>query len=129
MKLRRTASVLLSTALLAGCATIGEVDLSDEVCASTFRGQIASILAGQGENEEEAQAIAQRAVVAMDFGGAGRRPFVVGSRTTDYTFFVQKKKEGCLLRLLSRERGFTRYTNDITYIDSRKLPGCLCRAD
>ena len=123
--MRIAAAAVLLSALLAACATVGEVDLSDEACAATFRRQIASILAGQGEEPDEAETMAQRAVVGMGFG-PGLRPFVVGSRTTDYTFFVDRKKTGCLLRLLSRERGLVRYSNDVTYIDSRPLPGCRC---
>jgi len=115
--------------LSGGCATIGELDLSDESCAAIFRSQIASILVSQGEKEAEAAALGQRAVVDLGFGNPGLRPFVVGSRTTDYTFFVQKKKSGCVLRLLSRERGFTRYTNDVTYIETRALPACRCTAE
>lgn len=126
MRIGLAPAAALSAALLASCATIGEVDLSDEACAADFRGQIASILAAQGEKVEEADAIARRAVVDMAFGHVGLRPFVIGSRTTDYTFFVQKKESGCLLRLLSRERGFTTYTNNVTYIDTRPLAGCRC---
>jgi hypothetical protein len=131
MKLRVPGIVLLSSVALlpAGCATIGQIDLSDEGCATDFRAQIVSILVEQGETPDVAAGLGQRAVEDVGFGEVGLRPFVVGSRTTDYTFFVQKKKIGCLLRLLSRQRGFTRYTNDITYIASRTLTKCRCSAE
>jgi len=127
----RLAAPALFSALLvfSGCATIGELDLSDEKCAADFRSQIASILVSQGEKPAEAEALGQRAALEIGFGSPGLRPFVVGSRTTDYTFFVEKKKAGCLLRLLSRERGFTVYTNDITYIETRSVPACRCLAE
>ncbi len=124
-----TAGLAALLLALAGCATIGQVDLSNEACAESFRSQIASILVAQGEKEEDAQPLAQRAVVELGFGDPGLRPFVIGSRTTDYTFFVQKKKSGCFLRLLSRERGFTTYTNDITYIATRAVPACPCAGE
>jgi hypothetical protein len=127
---RARAALATATAILfAGCATIGQIDLSDERCAGDFRTQIASILVEQGETPDVAAELGQRAVEDVGFGEAGQRPFVVGSRTTDYTFFVQKKKRGCLLRLLSRRRGFSRYTNDITYIASRALTRCRCSAE
>jgi hypothetical protein len=127
---RRAFPAIVATLLVGvGCATIGELDLSDEKCAATFRSQIASILVSQGEKEEDALALGQRATVDLGFDGPGLRPFVIGSRTTDYTFFVQKKTSACLLRLLSRERGFTVYANNITYIETRELPACRCIAE
>ena len=123
------AAALGAASFLAACATIGEVDLSDEACAANFRDQLASILVAQGEPPEGAAAMAQRAVVDVGFGDLGLRPFVVGSRTTEYTLFVQKKKAGCLLRLLSRQRGFETYTNDVTYIATRPLPACRCSTE
>lgn len=115
--------------LLSGCATVAEVDLSDPGCAETFRRQMVSILVEEGEKPEEAGEVAHRAATMLSYGVNGVRPFVVGSRTTDYTFFVDRKKSGCLLRLLSRQRGFTRLTNDITYIASRPLSGCRCSSE
>ncbi len=122
-------AILAALMIFSGCATIGELDLSDEKCAADFRSQIAAILVSQGEKREEAEALGQRAAVEIGFGNPGLRPFVVGSRTTDYTFFVQKKRSGCLLRLLSRQRGFTAYTNDVTYIETRTLPACRCSGE
>jgi hypothetical protein len=45
---------------------------------------------------------------------------------SDYAFFVQKKGSECLLRLYGRQKGFVRYTNNMTYIATRKLPPCRC---
>lgn len=120
---------LLAALALAGCATVAQVDLDDPACAATFRAQLASILEQEGEKREDAEGIAHRASIDVAFGEVGMRPFVVGSRTTDYTFFVERKKSGCLLRLLSRQKGFTRYTNDITYIATRPLTGCRCTTE
>lgn len=38
-------------------------------------------------------------------------------------FFVERKGEECLLRLYGRQKGFTRYTNNLTYIRTRDLSG------
>jgi len=121
--------LLAAAAGLGGCATVAQVDLEDPACSATFRAQLASILVQEGEKSEEAEEIAHRASVEVAFGDVGMRPFVVGSRTTDYTFFVQRRKSGCALRLLSRQKGFTRYTNDITYIATRPLTGCRCTTE
>jgi len=64
----------------------------------------------------------------IEFAQLGPRPFVVSSSSgADYEFFVQKKKQGCLLRLFGRTKGFTSYTNNLTYIATRPLPGCACQ--
>ena len=100
--------------------------MSDPACGAAFREQVASILVEEKETPEDAALLAQRAALELSYGEAGVRPFSVVSRTSDYTFFVQKKKGGCLLRLVSRQKGFTVYTNDITYIATRPLTGCRC---
>ena len=123
------AGLLAALAVFGGCATVAEVDLGDPACAATFRAQLASILVQEGEKGEDAEEIAHRASIDVAFGDVGVRPFVVGSRTTDYTFFVQRRKSGCALRLLSRQKGFTRYTNDVTYIATRPLTGCRCTTE
>ena len=123
------AGIAAALLLFAGCATVAEVDLSDPACAETFRRQMVSILVQEGEKPDEAEEVAHRAATMLSYGVNGVRPFAIGSRTTDYTFFVDRRKPGCLLRLLSRQRGFTRYTNDITYIATRPLPGCRCSSD
>jgi hypothetical protein len=112
-----------------GCATVAQVELNDPACESVFQDEMASILVEEGEKPDDARVIAHRAAEEVSFGDVGVRPFSVGSRTTDYTFFVQKKKSGCLLRLVSRQKGFTVYTNDVTYIASRPLTGCLCATE
>ena len=45
---------------------------------------------------------------------------------TDYSLFVEPTDEGCLLRLCGRQKGFTSYTNNITWIETRPLPACRC---
>ncbi|HET9794428.1 MAG TPA: hypothetical protein VFS34_08190 [Thermoanaerobaculia bacterium] len=125
----RIGAAAAAIAVLAGCATIGRVDLADESCAESFRSQIASILVAQGEDGGEARALGKRTVLDLGYRDPGPRPFVVRSRTTDYTFFVQQKKSGCLLRLLRREREFATYTNDVTFIETRRLPGCSCASE
>lgn len=115
--------------LLSGCASVARVDLTDPPCDAAFREQLASILVEEGETPSDAGGIAHRAALDVSDGDAGVRPFSVVSRAADYTFFVQKKKTGCLLRLVSRRKGFTVYTNDVTYIASRPLGGCRCATE
>jgi hypothetical protein len=119
----------LLVAAAAGCATVAQVELGDPACQSVFQDQMASILVQEGEKPDDARAIAHRAAEEVSYGDVGVRPFSIGSRTTDYTFFVQKKKSACMLRLVSRQKGFTVYTNDVTYIASRPLTGCLCATE
>ncbi len=120
-------SAAVITAL--GCTTMAAVtNLRDQPCQHNFATALAEILIAEGEQPERAQAVithAERLGTAFDFGP---RPFSVSSQSgTDYSFFVQKKGEQCLLRLYGRSRGFMRYTNNLTYIQTTELSGCQCR--
>ncbi len=120
---------LASLLVAAGCASVAEIpNLSDDACRRSFQDGLASILVEQHETPEVAQALAERTRITLERGGVGPRPFFVSSSSgTDYGFFVQKKKNTCLLRLYGRQKGFTSYTNNLTYIATRPLPGCACR--
>ncbi len=114
--------------LLSGCATVAQITtLSDESCRQRVRGQLESILVEEGEQPETANRLAVNTTVVLATGALGPRPFGVSSPSgTDYSFFVQRKSETCLLRLYGRRKGFTRYTNNLTYISTRSLEGCAC---
>jgi hypothetical protein len=111
-----------------GCTTIAHVvNLKDAPCAASFETGLSSILTEQGEKSDVAQTLAHRAYRINTTADYGPRPFYVGAPSgTDYAFFVQKKDDRCLLRLYGRQKGFTSYTNNLTYISTRELPGCAC---
>lgn len=101
--------------------------LSDESCRQRVRGQLEAILLEEGEPPEMANRLAVNTTVVLATGSLGPRPFGVSSPSgADYSFFVQRKDETCLLRLYGRQKGFTRYTNNLTYISTRPLDGCAC---
>jgi len=84
-----------------GCTTVAQVtSLSDQNCLHTFVDRMSSILFEQGEKASPSGA--------------------------DYGFFVEQKSSDCLLRLFSWQKGFTRYRNNLTYIATRSLTGCMC---
>lgn len=88
---------------------------------------LSEILAEQGENADAAAALAQDTLAQLARGARGPRPFLVEAPSgTDYVFFVDKKADGCLLRLYGRRHGFVSYTNNLTWIATRPLPGCEC---
>src|SRR5271169_2820515 len=111
-----------------GCTTVARIqNLAEPACQSTFSAALSTILVEQGEKAEMADTLADRAVRNMALVDLGPRPFFVASPSgTDYTFFVQYKKAGCLLRLYGRQRGFWSYTNNLTYIATKPIPRCLC---
>jgi uncharacterized protein YceK len=111
-----------------GCTSVAQLtNLADPSCSATFQTQLASVLVQEGETAETAQALAQSTDLALSSGRVGPRPFLVSSpKGTDYSFFIQPKKSGCFLRLYGRQRGFTSYTNNLTYIATRPLSGCAC---
>ncbi len=103
------------------------VDLGADPCAGSFQDQLASVLVEQGEKPEVATHLARQTRAALALQDRGPRPFLVSSPSgADYTFFVQRKHAGCLLRLYGRQKGFERYTNNLTYISTRALAGCNC---
>lgn len=118
----------LGCVLLSGCTTVAQITtLSDESCHRTVQGQLESILLEEGEQPEVANRLAVNTTVVLATGSLGPRPFGVSSSSgADYSFFVQLKGDQCLLRLYGRRKGFTRYTNNLTYIATRSLEGCTC---
>jgi len=121
--------LLVGGCLAGGCATVAQVDnLSDDSCRRSFEEALASILVAEREAPPAAEELAQRTRRLLERGRLGPRPFLVSSSSgADYEFFVEEKKSGCLLRLYGRQKGFVSYTNNLTYIATRPLPGCLCR--
>ena len=111
-----------------GCTTVAQVtSLSDQNCRHTFVDRMSSILVEEGEKPEVADKLAESTTTVLIIGSLGPRPFLVASPSgTDYGFFVEQKSSDCLLRLFSRQKGFTRYRNNLTYIATRSLTGCMC---
>jgi hypothetical protein len=120
---------LAAAIVTAGCTTIAQVENLIEVqCSASLESGLTSILAEQGEKGEVAETLAHRTYLMLLKAGLGPRPFLVAAPSgTDYTFFIQKKRERCLLRLYGRQKGFMSYTNNLTYISTRELSGCICK--
>ena len=110
------------------CTTVAQVTtLSDQNCRHTFVDGMSSILVEEGEQYDVADKLAESTTTVLSTGSLGPRPFLVASPSgTDYGFFVQQKSSDCLLRLFSRQKGFMRYSNNLTYIATRPLDGCMC---
>jgi hypothetical protein len=125
-----TEKVLVAVVMLVigGCATVAQVTtLSDQNCRHTFVDRLSSILVQEGEKQEVADKLAESTTAVLSTGSLGPRPFLLASPSgADYGFFVEQKSSDCLLRLFSRQKGFTRYRNNLTYIATRSLTGCMC---
>jgi hypothetical protein len=111
-----------------GCATVAQVtSLSDQNCRHTFVDGMSSILVEQGEKQDVANKLAESTTAVLLTGSLGPRPFLVASPSgADYGFFVEQTSSECLLRLFSRQKGFMRYRNNLTYIATVSLTGCMC---
>jgi hypothetical protein len=114
--------------VFSGCTTVAQVTtLSDQNCRRTFVDRMSSILVEEGERPEVAEKLTASTTTVLSTGSLGPRPFVVASPSgSDYGFFVEQKSSECLLRLFSRQKGFTRYSDNLTYIATRQLNGCMC---
>lgn len=112
-----------------GCTTMATVtNVRDQPCRQNFAAALSNILVEEGEEPERAQKIVDHPEMIGSVFDYGPRPFSVSSQSgTDYSFFVEKKDEVCLLRLYGRQKGFTRYTNNLTYIRTKELSGCQCK--
>jgi hypothetical protein len=121
------AGVLLAV-FASGCVSVARVaSLDDPACREAFATSLSAILVEQGEAPDVAAALAGRATATSALFDMGPRPFLVASSSgTDYSFFVEAKPAGCLLRLYQRQKGFRSYTNDITYIATRPIAACEC---
>lgn len=125
----RIAACGATVAWLAGCTTtMGQLtNAGESTCAAALQGALEDVLVAQGETAPDAAALASRARHTLAQVRLGPRPFRVAAPSgTDYAFFVEPTREACVLRLYGRQRGFTRYTNNLTWIDSRPLTGCDC---
>ncbi len=113
---------------IGGCTTVAQVtSLSDQDCRHTFVDRMSSILVDQGEKQDVAGKLAESTTTVLSSGSLGPRPFWVASPSgADYGFFIEEKSSDCLLRLFSRQKGFTRYRNNLTYIATSSLTGCIC---
>ncbi len=131
LEIRRTVllSLLLAAVLSTRCAHVAQVDsLDDAVCSNEFEQSLSSIFITQAEKPEVARDLAYRTYMVLTRTDRGPRPFFVSSPSgTDYTFFVDKKRDRCLLRLYGKQKGFMSYTNNLTYIATRQLSVCSCR--
>ena len=114
--------------LVSGCTTVAQVTtFSNPACNDAFVGGLAGILVEQKEEPQVADRLASRSTDMIKTGYLGPRPFMVGSPSgADYSFFVEKKENACLLRLYGRQKGFVSYTNNLTYIATRPLAPCQC---
>jgi hypothetical protein len=121
-------SLVALTLFAAGCASVAQVtNISDPACREAFHDALSSILTAEGEKPDVAEKLVSHALTILPTGLVGPRPFLVSSPSgVDYELFVQSKRSGCLLRLYARQKGFTRYTNNLTYIQTRSLPACGC---
>ena len=121
-------AILAAWLSTSACATVARVtNLDSESCKESFGGAIASALVAQGETRDEAKALAERAVSRTDLFSFGPRAFLIASHSgADYGFFVEKSGDRCVLRLFERQKGFVRYTNNLTYIESNDMSGCQC---
>lgn len=128
MRVPGTSASIAFALSLAGCTTVGQVrNIEDPSCSAAFERELASILVAQHESSADAEALAASTRAMLASIALGPRPFMVSAPSgTDYSLFVEPTDEGCLLRLCGRQKGFTSYTNNITWIETRPLPACRC---
>ena len=128
---RLLAAVLAAASLMcvaSGCASVAKITtLSEPDCDRTFTAALAKVLRAEGETPDVAERLARSSTGAMQSYDPGPRPFLIESPSgVDFSFFVEKKGASCLLRLYGRQKGFTSYTNNLTYIATEPLAPCQC---
>jgi hypothetical protein len=124
------AAAVVAMAALAGCSpTVAQLlNPGYPRCQESLRKAFEITLIGQGETDEVAQKVAADAVQALADVELGARPFKVSSPSgVDYGYFFEREDDRCLLRLVAWQKGFVQYSNNVTFIATRPLPGCGCK--
>jgi hypothetical protein len=124
-------SILLIVCVLpfaSACMSVAQITtLSDDHCRDTFTTAMATVLKSEGEAPDVATKLAESTTTTLQTVELGPRPFLIAAPSgVDYSFFVEKKGDSCLLRLYGRQKGFVSYTNNLTYIATEKLAPCQC---
>lgn len=109
MKLPVGQTILAGLVLLFlhGCTSVAQVtNLSEASCRDKMRDQLESILSEENETPDIANRLAGNTTTVLATGALGPRPFGVSSPSgADYSFFIQRKGDACLLRLYGRRKG------------------------
>lgn len=119
---------VLAGLALSGCASTARIDNpADAACQRSAQEALSGILAGQGEPPSAYEPAVAQIIEPGHLWQLSSRPFVLRTASAaDYGFFVGRDGEACVLRLFMRARGNVRYTNNLTWIDTRQLSGCRC---
>jgi hypothetical protein len=150
MRMRRRLAVplgLLLLASLAGCETNGlsgddghwtvvplisrVTNLSDSACKDSFSQQLASALVKQGETTDAANEMSKDTVSALSYSRTSKMFYAYSPSDLRYGFFVQNRKEGCVLRMYERQKTVfgnkkATLTNSVNYFATGQLAGCSC---
>jgi hypothetical protein len=118
-----------AAAISAGCATTAQVEnLTEAQCNVSLESGVTSILTEQGEKREVAESLAQDTYLMLTTEELGSGSFVVSSPSgADYSFFIQRKRQRCLLRLYRLQKRSMSLENNLTYLSTRELSGCTCQ--
>ncbi|HEX5128462.1 MAG TPA: hypothetical protein VFV90_01890 [Usitatibacter sp.] len=124
----RGAACVCLALLCTGCATVAQVTtLSEPSCRQAVERAFTATFKSQGESDEVSARLASSTTRGLQSWGLGPRPFLVAAPSgADYSFFIERKDDACLLRLYGRQKGFVTYTNNLTYIATEPLAPCRC---
>ena len=112
---------------LAGCATVGRVDLSSPRCGDDLARQLGDVIFEQGESRLIADDLANGLTGDLSTGALSPISFFADSPSgCQYGFAIHHTSEGCVLRLYYRKRPTSTVTNNLTYIATRALKECTC---
>jgi hypothetical protein len=150
MRMRRRLAAPLGLLLVAsasGCKTNGlsgtdghwlvvpliarVTNLSDSACKDSFSQQVASALVKQGETMDAANEMSKDTVSALSYSRTPQVFYAFSPSDLRYGFFVQNRKEGCVLRLYERQKKVlgdkkATLTNSVNYFATGQLAGCSC---
>lgn len=124
----RGAAAALLLLCAAGCTRMAKLtNLEASSCSSALRTGLARALESRGTPASDADELAAEVVGRRALARLGPRAFLVEAPDgTDYSFFIERKKDACLLRLYGEQKGFWSRTDNLFYIDTEPLPGCAC---
>jgi hypothetical protein len=125
-------ALVLIVASLAACRSAIVARLLNprsERCQASLHKAFSLMLVGQGEQPEIAEKMADDAIQALADVEMGARPFKLSAPSGyDYGFFFEREDNRCLLRLVAWQKGIVQYSDAVTYLATRPLPGCACES-
>jgi hypothetical protein len=105
-------------------------NMNNTECRSSLETALISILIEENEKKpSEADMMIFKPKIQKFIAGTfdSQKGFGFSLSGTTYQFMFDESKGTCILNLYQKSSGNTKYTNRVTYINSKEVQGCYCK--